>query len=646
MRFDIRDGRLVDFEQTRIAEEVHIPEGVTAIGYSAFSYDIYIKRVVIPEGVTRIDSNAFYKCSALEEVVFPESLSAVGLEAFDGTPWLKRQRGEFVMLNSHLLYRYKGRKKHVEIPEGVREIAEQAFPDNSDIMSVVFPQSLRYIGRFAFENCNALRSVRMNEGLLRIGSYAFDSCINLSEVNFPQSISHIGSSAFRKTQWLNEQLSKGGAVMANSRILLAYSQTMGKAVIPEGTESICEGAFYSATMIEQVVLPESIRYISKNSFSFLVYLEHINIPAGTEHIEYAAFDHSSVRCMEMDIGSDKLLSDIVDVNTLADYSDIYCIRAAKQPVSAFGKLRSAAAIGYAHLQSLGRAVEPSFCEGYEKYLRHQCKRLCSKAYDDELFIRYVCGKGYISLAYVDELIEKAADNLEIKALLLNYKNEHFTLEDELKLMEKQLNVSPDSVTELKKTWSHKLRNNDTLEITSYKGEGGIVEIPQTIGKRKVTVIGKRTFRPYSGRNEKIANGRKAITAVHIPEGIERIDMSAFEYCVNMTEITLPASLREIKYCAFYSCDGLQSVTIPAGCRLSEKAFYFCMGMRTVRISEGVTEVASDAFAGCLQLSELWLPASLEKVELSLINLKCTIHAPKGSAAIRYAMENDYNYEEI
>ena len=52
--------------------------------------------------------------------------------------------------------------------------------------------------------------------------------------------------------------------------------------------------------------------------------------------------------------------------------------------------------------------------------------------------------------------------------------------------------------------------------------------------------------------------------VTIPEGVQSIGDSAFEYCNSLTSLTLPSSLQSIGDCAFYDCDSLSTLYIPTG----------------------------------------------------------------------------------
>ena len=61
-----------------------IPEGVTKIGYGAFSGCSTLTSVTFPNSLTKIEYGAFSGCSTLTSVTFPNSLTSIGYLAFSG----------------------------------------------------------------------------------------------------------------------------------------------------------------------------------------------------------------------------------------------------------------------------------------------------------------------------------------------------------------------------------------------------------------------------------------------------------------------------------------------------------------------------------------------------------------------------------
>ena len=128
-------------------------------------------------------------------------------------------------------------------------------------------------------------------------------------------------------------------------------------------------------------------------------------------------------------------------------------------------------------------------------------------------------------------------------------------------------------------------NKDTATITKYKGAGGTVEIPATLGGYPVTGIGMHAFAEYT-----------SLKSVSMPESMTWIGNGAFAGCTGLESVALPAGLKSIGENVFYSCTSLTSVVIP----------------------DKVTSIASLAFFGCLKLESITIPASVTTLNSSFV----------------------------
>ena len=135
--------------------DVVIPEGVTSIGFWAFSDCSSLASVVIPEGVTSIGAAAFYGCKGLASVVIPEGVTSIGASAFSGCKGLADANGFVIVQNA--LHGYYGKGGDVVIPEGVTSIGASAFNGCSSLASVVIPESVTSIDRETFRGCSGLK---------------------------------------------------------------------------------------------------------------------------------------------------------------------------------------------------------------------------------------------------------------------------------------------------------------------------------------------------------------------------------------------------------------------------------------------------------------------------------------------------------
>jgi hypothetical protein len=185
---------------------VHIPDGVTSIGESAFSWCTSLTSVVIPEGVTSIGKSAFGYCKSLTSVVIPESVTSIGREAFQKCESLTS----------------------VVIPESVTSIGGLAFYGCSSLTGVVLPEGVTSIGVWAFHGCSSLTSVVIPEGVTCIERGAFEGCTSLTSVVLPESVTSVEEEAFFKCSELKTVDFMGAIPTLGSRVFQDCTQLVLK----------------------------------------------------------------------------------------------------------------------------------------------------------------------------------------------------------------------------------------------------------------------------------------------------------------------------------------------------------------------------------------------------------------------------------
>jgi fimbrial isopeptide formation D2 family protein len=174
---------------------------------------------------------------------------------------------------------------------------------------------------------------------------------------------------------------------------------------------------------------------------------------------------------------------------------------------------------------------------------------------------------------------------------------------------------------------------------------------------------------------------KDITKVTIQDGIQKIGMEAFLYCINMKSLVLPASLKDIGYAAFRCCTSLKNISFmgtteqwnslrigehneailnatvkcvgdkweyeeyedgivltgykngtPTGevklpseikgkpvIALGEKFFYRQQSVTSVIIPDTVKEICPRAFEGCTSLTSITIPDSVTDIDNNAFN---------------------------
>ena len=80
------DKTLISYPAGISSSTYTIPQGITAIGDSAFYYCYSLTSVSIPDSVTSIGDSAFSCCDSLTSISIPDSVTAIGDSAFSDCP--------------------------------------------------------------------------------------------------------------------------------------------------------------------------------------------------------------------------------------------------------------------------------------------------------------------------------------------------------------------------------------------------------------------------------------------------------------------------------------------------------------------------------------------------------------------------------
>ena len=108
----------------------------------------------------------------------------------------------------------------------------------------------------------------------------------------------------------------------------------------------------------------------------------------------------------------------------------------------------------------------------------------------------------------------------------------------------------------------------------------------------------------------------SLTEINLPEGLERIDYSAFKHC-GLEEIIIPDSVTRIGEHVFESCYKLKNAVLPAellaaynDAGIPNSIFYDCPYLKTVTISNDMTErIEENAFGKCSGLTDIYFAGS-------------------------------------
>ena len=234
------DSCLISYPKGREYTTYNIPQGITAIGNSAFFCCDSLISVAIPDSVISIRDSAFSCCKSLTSITIPDSVTSIGDETFSSC----------VSLTS------------VTIPDSVTSIGDSAFSSCVSLTSVTIPDSVTSIGNIAFSFCTSLTSITIPDSVTSIGDGAFYACYSLTSITIPDSVTSIGDWAF------------------------SSCTSLTSITIPDSVTFIGDSAFDFCESLTSVSIPDSVTFIGDNAFSGCPNLT-LTVPRNSYAAEYA-----------------------------------------------------------------------------------------------------------------------------------------------------------------------------------------------------------------------------------------------------------------------------------------------------------------------------------------------------------------------
>lgn len=298
-----------------------VPEGITVIGDSAFSWCVALREVVLPDGIASIGREAFFQCKELESINLPDSIENIGLYAFKWDDKLVVQVNEgtyayeycvrndlYKLFSDDVVYTLKPdgsvmvhsarpNVSELTIPDtfnshAVKAIRERAFADNVILQTVEIPDSVTLIGKEAFKKATSLQEVTLPTNLTLLDSYTFQDCENLRKIEIPASVTKIDENAFAGCKAMGEVIFKTGSQLAT----LGY------------------GAFSGCTQLTSITLPNSLTDIGYYTFRGCSSLNEVTLSNGMTHINNGDF----AECVSL-----KALTIPPSVISIPDIAEVY-----------------------------------------------------------------------------------------------------------------------------------------------------------------------------------------------------------------------------------------------------------------------------------------------------------------------------------
>lgn len=552
---------------------------------------------------------------------------------------------DFQMEGSKLL-KYAGTAEVVSVPDGVKEIGEEAFAGNDNLVKVTIGNDVEKIGYRAFADCDSLRTVQIGDSVEEIETAAFSNNEALKNVTIGAGLKKVGSGVFAGCSLLSSlTLSEDNPYLFyedgilyddEEKTLYALMQNykLTSLSLKDTVEEISAYAFWGNPYLEQVTLDSNLYSVPSYAFSNCINLKNVEIPLPVRSIEAKAFED----CINLtNVSLPDSMSNIHDTA----FDGCYQVAFETTPGTYSAEFASAFT-----------AQEADRIE-YEDV---QDSQILSEDEAEDTDAARDTVQTDTEEGVSEEDTDKEESNLPVTPTVVGGSSSGRLL-GQTSIVAGRAVVFIDNSQAAVTSGDMTSSGQDTASADSSEKIGDILSGSEEKGKDfpKYTVVNNKIASQAFYQDEDLteyeigediteigdfAFARSGLTSIVIPEGVEKIGYGAFYHCDNLTSVTIPSSVKEIAANAFEQTpwltgmknltgsgftivgDGIllayanadSVVNIPDGVKIiGAEVFKDHVGITAVNIPASVTEIGEAAFYGCRNLKTVNGGSNLEKV---------------------------------
>lgn len=689
------------FKGCRKMKKINFPSSLISIGEYAFHRCHSLQYINLPSSVKTIGDCAFLYCDSLKSISMPNVtylgkqvfLNDINLQTIELSSALEidcicdvftgcNKISEIILLNGAektsillentverieslsvypliwaivkdiyrameikdgILIKYLTNVKHVEIPNGIKEIGKSCFFDKKGILSVKLPKTLKQIESKAFRNCIGLEAIEFQTEDVIIKKGAFKNCTTLKTVYLPNGKSYQLEGILEESseeipqivRTIHTQILQNFLISGTT--LLWYRGGEEKVVVPDGITIIGEKAFSKNEAIRTVILPNSVEEIHEEAFLDCLLLQKINLPEKINYIGKRAFEN----CVK--------LIQIYLPESLTILENAVFHRCKKLSKIEFGSyLKEIKDLAFYKCSALAKVTFPKELYSIKDMAFYGCfslkeirlpesiKQLGNNVFTlsgiKSAFVSCdleVCGSDIFSQCnqlkelVIAEGVRKIGDKFAFHCPMLKEVTLPSTLESIGKF------ALEDSIYLREKAECKIIVNHILLDARKEEGE---LVVPEDV----FFIAGGACY------------GNTKITSVKLPKSLKGIDSRAFCGCTSLKEVILPPQITKLEEGVFAYCtslervisgdsleDDLEPVVLEKDLKddseneslksnltyLSDRAFYGCENLTEVS-SERVYHFGKHVFNGCKKLEKIQInPFKLKQTQVNSSELE-------------------------
>ena len=530
------DGVLFNKDKTELIQypikkegtSYKIPNSVTSIGDSAFRRCKNLTSITIPEGITSIGYDAFYMCSSLTSINVLENNK--NYCSVDGVLFNK-DKTELIQ------YPIKKEGTSYKIPNSVTSIGDSVFRCCENLTSITIPNSVTSIGQEAFWGCSSLISITIPNSVTSIGDSAFFCCENLTSITIPEGVTSIGRYAFDECSSLTS-ITIPNSVTSIGDGAFRRCKNLTSITIPNSVTSIGDSAFWGCSILTNITIPEGITSIGDDAFYMCSSLTSINVSENNKNycsVDGVLFNKDKTELIQYPIKKEGTSYKIPNsVTSIGDRIFRWC-----ENLTSITIPNSVTSIGqeaFLGCSSLTSITIPEGVTSIGSYAFYDCSSLTNITIPNSV------------TSIWDNCFEDCSSLTSI--------------------------TIPEGVTSIGHGVFNSCGNLTSINVSennkNYCSVDGVL-----FNKDKTEII-------------KYPEGKDG-ASYKIPEGVTRIENSAFNQCNNLTSLTISNGVINIADYAFYSCESFEKILCLGDApKLGSKSFDGCSSNLKIYAKNGLT----------------------------------------------------------